>query len=141
MVPIDAEARAAIDRQLERRAIVGAALLFPSPTDDTKPVSRYVADRWLRKAEERAGVETQKGSLWHAYRRGWATARKRYTDADVARLGGWSKADTLREVYQQADETSMLEIVTAQPALREAKFAHDRAHENAETQSGRGAVR
>lgn len=44
------------------------------------------------------------GSSWHAYRRGWATARKHLPDVDIAAAGGWKNAITLKTVYQQADE-------------------------------------
>jgi hypothetical protein len=40
---------------------------------------RYLPDRWLRKAEKEAGLEPQTGSLWHAFRRKWATERKHPT--------------------------------------------------------------
>ena len=34
-------------------------------------------------------------SLWHAYRRGWATSRKHLPDVDVAAAGGWKSTETL----------------------------------------------
>ncbi len=48
------------DDRAERPGI-GAAPLFPSPGDPTKPMTRHLADKWLRKAEKSAGVEPQKG--------------------------------------------------------------------------------
>jgi hypothetical protein len=68
-----------------------------------------------------AGVETQKGSLWHAYRLGFATARKHLPAADVAELGGWGGTETLEKVYQQANIGTMLAIVSTRHELREAK--------------------
>ena len=63
----------------------------------------------------------RKGSLWHAYRRGWATARKHLPGADVAELGGWGATETMEKVYQQADPGTMIAIVSTRHELREAK--------------------
>ena len=66
-------------------------------------------------------LEKLNGSLWHAYRRRWATARKHLPDADVAAAGGWANPNTLRLVYQQADADTMLRVVLEPDELREAK--------------------
>jgi hypothetical protein len=87
-VPVSPEVREAIDRILRERPGIGSAPLFPAPGNAQKPISRHLADRWLRRAEELAGLEPQKGSLWHAYRRKWATERKHLPDVDVAAAGG-----------------------------------------------------
>ena len=65
---------------------------------------------WLRKAEKLAELEPQDGSLWHAYRRGWATARKHLPDVDVAASGGWSDTTSLKRAYQHADSDTMLSV-------------------------------
>ncbi len=59
--------------------------------------------------------------LWHAYRRKWATERKHLPDADVAAAGGWANPNTLRLVYQQADQETMLRVVLEGGTLREAQ--------------------
>ena len=76
VVPIGPLVRSALDRALRDRPGIGAHPLFPSPDDRTKPIRYELASDWLRDAEKLAKVEKQDGSLWHAYRRGWATARK-----------------------------------------------------------------
>lgn len=121
VLPIDEEARSGIDRQLARRPILGRAYLFPSPTNPDVPISRNLADSWLRRAEKIAGMDPQQGTLWHAYRRGWVVARKDLPSVDVAKLGGWSGTETMERVYQQADMGTMLEIVQTRHELREAK--------------------
>ena len=73
------------------------------------------------KAEELAGLEKLDGSLWHAYRRKWATERKHLPDIDVAAAGGWTNSNTLRLVYQQADQETMLQVVLEGGMLREAQ--------------------
>jgi len=118
-VPISPSVRAALDRIHAERPGIGAAPLFPSPGDPTKPMTRHLADKWLRKAEKLAGVESQKGSLWHAYRRKWATERKHLSDTDVAAAGGWQNSLTLRKVYQQSDAETMLQVVLSGGELRE----------------------
>jgi len=121
VVPISPEVRGALDRILRERPGIGSAPLFPAPGNAHKPVSRHLADRWLRKAEELAGLEPQKGSLWHAYRRKWATERKHLPDVDVAAAGGWKTVQTLKSAYQHADAETMLRVVLEAGALREAK--------------------
>ncbi len=121
VVPISPEVRRAVDRVLRERPGIGSAPLFPAPGDARKPVSRHLADRWLRKAEELAGLEPQKGSLWHAYRRKWATERKHLPDVDVAAAGGWKTVQTLKSAYQHADSETMLRVVLEAGELREAK--------------------
>ncbi len=75
----------------------------------------------LRKAEALAGIATQKGSLWHAYRRAWATARKHLPAIDVAAAGGWKGVETLQAVYQQADTDTMLRVVLEAGEVREVR--------------------
>ena len=57
----------------------------------------------------------------YAYRRKWATERKHLPDSDVAAAGGWTNPNTLRLVYQQADQETMLRVVLERGELREAK--------------------
>ena len=121
IVPISPEVRGAIDRLLRERPGIGAAPLFPSPEDAQKPITRHLADKWLRKGEELAELEPQKGSLWHAYRRKWATERKHLPDVDVAAAGGWKTVQTLKSAYQQADAETMLRVVLEAGELREAR--------------------
>ncbi len=83
------------------------------------PLARLAA-RWLERAERVAGLEKLNGSLWNAYRRRRATARKHLRDADVAVAGGWANPNTLRLVYQQADADTMLRVVLEPGELREA---------------------
>ena len=68
-----------------------------------------------------AGVEAMKGSLWHAYRRMWVTARKHLPAQDVAKAGGWDTVRMVEEVYTQADEETTLSVVLHEGRVREAK--------------------
>jgi integrase len=111
VVPIAPRVRAALERIRSEHAGIGAAPLLPSPEDRQVSVSRHPADRWLRKAEVLAGVEPQEDSLWHAYRRKWATERKHLPDVDVAAAGGWKIVATLKSAYQQVDAKTMLRVV------------------------------
>ena len=120
VVPIGPDVRAAIDRVLRERPGIGKVYLFPAPRDNTKPVSRHLAAKWLRRAEELAGLEKLDGSLWHAFRRKWATERKHLPDVDVAEAGGWTNPNTLRLIYQQADQETLLRVVLERGELREA---------------------
>ncbi len=63
----------------------------------------------------------QEGTLWHAYRRKWATERKHLPDVDVAAAGGWPETGSPKRCYQQADEATMLEVVLGGGQLREGR--------------------
>ena len=118
--PLSQIARGAIDRVLRDRPGVGEAYLFPSPGDLAKPITRHLAAKWLRRAEKLAGIEPLQGSLWHAYRRKWATGSKHMPDADVAEAGGWKTIDTLKRAYQHADTDMMFKVVSEPRRIREA---------------------
>ena len=104
VVPISAGVRRALERILRERPGIGDVPLFPSPEDARVPMTRHLADKWLRRAERLAGVEPLKGSLWHAYRRKWATERKHLpdVDVDVAQAGGWKSTHAMKASYQQS---------------------------------------
>jgi hypothetical protein len=67
------------------------------------------------------GIEPQDGSLWHAYRRLWASSRKDLPDVDVAQAGGWSSLEALKLAYQRPDDETMLRVVTHEAELREVR--------------------
>lgn len=71
----------------------------------------FAVSKWLREAEKLAGLQTQQGSLWHAYRRKWVTERKHLPDVDVAAAGGGKDGESLKTAYQQADQGTMLQAV------------------------------
>ena len=73
----------------------------------------------MRAAEVLAGVEPMDGSLWHAYRRKWATERKGMSDVDVAEAGGWSDTQALKKCYQQPDDETILSVVLDPRRIRE----------------------
>ena len=76
---------------------------------------------WLQQAEKLAGLERLDGSLWHAYRRLWASARKDLPDVDVAQAGGWASLEALKLAYQRPDDATMLRVVTHEAELREVR--------------------
>lgn len=120
LVPVSPEVEKVLRSIVRERPGIGSAPIFPAPTDRSKPISTAVAAAWLRKAEKMVGLEPHDGSLWHAYRRGWATARKGLSDIDVAHAGGWSDTRTLKAVYQQPDERSMYHVVSSPRQIKEA---------------------
>ena len=84
-------------------------------------MDRQRFDKWLSEAERAAKPPKLDGSLWHAYRRKWATERKHLNPKDVAAAGGWKDIATLLEVYQQPDEESVLAVMS------DTRKLHDRA--------------
>ena len=121
IAPVSQPVRKAIDRVLTERPGIGAAYLFPSPKKQDAPIRYELASEWLLEAEKIAKVATQSGSLWHAFRRGWATERKHLSDVDVAATGGWKDVRMLKECYQQPDMETMLEVVQGGRELKEQK--------------------
>jgi len=119
--PINAAVRAAIDRIVAERPGIGRAYLFPSPRNAARAVSRDLVSGWLERAETLAKVPKHAGSLWHAYRRKWASERKHLPDVDVMAAGGWSDLASLKTAYQHADAATMYRVVSEPAELREAK--------------------
>ncbi len=117
--PITPRVRAALDRVLRERPGIGARYLFPSPANPGEAVREDRARRWLLNGEKLAGLPKQKGSLWHAYRRGWATARKHHSLKDTAAAGGWASTEVLLRCYQQPDDETMLAVVMGGVELRD----------------------
>jgi integrase len=91
--------------------------LFPSERDMSKPVDVSVMSRYLRRAYELAGLELQRGSLWHAWRRKWATERKEMPLGDVAAAGGWKDHNTLLKSYQRPDQGTLVRVFLDAPKL------------------------
>jgi hypothetical protein len=95
-------------------------------------VQSVLVGRWLRRAYDLAAervaeltkngsevpeVQRGQGSLWHAFRREWATERKGYALGDVAAAGGWRNTETLLRSYQVTDEATIRNVVL-NPTLR-----------------------
>lgn len=125
VVPIGPALAAHFDRLLRERPGIGNTPIFPAPANPEKPVDRWLASRWLRKAEKAAGVGSHDGSLWHAYRRMWATERKHLPDTDVAHYGGWKSVETLQRIYQQPDDDTLLRVATDHLELRRKRAETD----------------
>ena len=121
-VPISPTVRAALIRTLEGRGIA-AGYLFPSPIDPARPVNKDLVRQWLRQAERLAELKPQQGSAWHAYRRGWATARKHLPLPDIAAAGGGKGTEALQRCYLHADDETMLAVVMSGAQLRQVRKA------------------
>jgi hypothetical protein len=90
------EAHAELRRFRKEQGAIGSALLFPHPRQHRpdQPVSRHLAAWWLKEAFRRGKLQKPDGSLWHTFRRVWATELKPLPPDDVA--GGWLDTGTLR---------------------------------------------
>lgn len=110
-----------LERSIRKRRQVGPGSLFPAPKDLRKPVGYELLSKWLEEAERAGGLTSQKRSLWHAYRRLWASSRKDLPDTDVAQSGVWSSLQALKSAYQQPDEATMLRVVTHGVELRDVR--------------------
>lgn len=117
-VQINAAARATIDQLLRERPAIGDAWLFPAPGNLEEHVSRHLADKLLRRGEKLAGLEPQKGSAWHAFRRMAATEFKGLPEKDVMRLLGWTDPRSLKSCYEHADTASTLAALEQRRELR-----------------------
>lgn len=109
--PMPAAVRDEIGRYLHRHPKVGDAWLFPSTQDQDKPVSTRVARYALQRAEVAAGLPHLHHGGWHAFRRGWATARKSLPVQDVMRAGGWRDVASLQTAFQGTDAETMRKVV------------------------------
>jgi integrase len=116
VAPLNGAMRAVLDAWLAAHPGIGDACLFPDPRTRTHPVLYDTASKWLRKAETLANIEKQNGTLWHGYRRGWAIARKNLPVQDVAAAGGWRNVNTVQQIYQAPDPSTMY-VVVSQPGI------------------------
>jgi hypothetical protein len=73
--------------------------------------SRHLAAWWLKEAFRRGKLLKPDGSLWHTFRRVWATERKHLPPNDVAAAGGWLDTGTLQQCYQQCDLETLRSVV------------------------------
>lgn len=110
-------------RDYQRRLGAIAGPVFAAGASKDGMMDRHLFDKWLSHAERVAKLPKLDGSLWHAYRRKWATERKQSNPKDVAAAGGWKDVATLLEVYQQADEQSVLAVMSEPKKLRERGIA------------------
>ena len=91
---------------------IGPSLLFPRPQRQRQrggPATRHVAAWWLKKAFRRGKLQRRSGSLWHTFRRVWATERKDLPLRDVAAVGGRRDTSMLPR-NQQPDEATMRRV-------------------------------
>jgi hypothetical protein len=122
-VPVNDDARMAVERVLSQRPGLGNHWVFPSPRKPGQPITRQLARTWLRKAEELAALTPRhlEGGAWHPYRRKWATERKSEPDADVMEAGGWEDSRSLKQSYQKSDSATVLAVVNSPNKLMEKK--------------------
>lgn len=120
-VPISDVVRDAARQIIRDRQLVGDAWLFPKQRARTKPWDKKWAHTLLVRAEEAAEIEHLPRGGFHAFRRKWVVERKHLPDADVAEAAGYADTRTLKAIYQQADELTLLQVVTDPTQLREAK--------------------
>ena len=116
-VAIPPYAREVLLRHVTRLPAQSVGWLFPAERNMSKPVDVSVMSRCLRRAYELAGLAPQRGSLWHAWRRKWATERKGMPLADVAAAGGWKDHNTLLKSYQRPDQGTLVRVFLDAPKL------------------------
>jgi integrase len=87
-------------------------LVFPSVADRDVAMSGDKFSSLLKRAERHAKQPKLEGGLWHAYRRAWATSRKHLPVSDVAAAGGWKDLSTLLRCYTQADNDTILAVMS-----------------------------
>lgn len=95
--------------------------VFPQAGDLAQRIPADMLSQWLLEAEAEGKVQKLKGSLWHAYRRKWASERMHHPLKAVAEAGGWKDAATLL-IYQHADEETVLAVLN-EPKKRRARVA------------------
>ncbi len=110
MVPMPTQAEQALLEYRSRHPAIGSALVFPMKHDPTRPVTRHLASDWMQRAYRYAGITRLKGSLWHAFRRRWATLRKDYPLRDLAAAGGWEDLPTAL-MYQHPDQETLRRLI------------------------------
>lgn len=111
--PMTPAVREALERARQRAAAIAGAWVFADPGDATKPLTRWVLNRWLREAERKAKLPHLKGGAFHPFRRAWATRWKALPDVDTALMGGWRDVATKNLSYVKSDARTRQAIVQA----------------------------
>jgi integrase len=106
-------------RQFQRQLGAVGGWIFASDHDASVPLDRHVFAKWLLRAEKRAKLPKLDGSLWHAFRRKWATERKSLPLTDVASAGGWQNTATLLTCYQQPTNDGLLAVMSEETKVRD----------------------
>ena len=104
-------AAAALSKWREECPGIATALVFAARRTPGAPLGKWIVKQWLRQAEDLAQLEHEPGGAWHAFRRGWATARKHLPLVDVAAGGGWRDTATVLKCYQHSDEKGTLAAI------------------------------
>jgi len=106
-------------RDFQRQLGAVGGWMFPGERKPDQFMDRHQFDKWLRVAEEHAGLPSLCSGLWHPYRRKWGTERKHLPVTDVAAAGGWKDVHTLLTCYQQPDSETLLAVVGEARKVRE----------------------
>ncbi len=106
-------------RQFQRALGAVGRWFMATEQDPSFPMDRHLLDKWLGKAEANAKLPKLDGSLWHAYRRKWATERRNLPLTDVAAAGGWQNSATLLRCYQQRRNDALLVVMSEATKMRD----------------------
>lgn len=101
-----------------RKKEVNRVFVFALPNKEG-PMTRSHARKLYVQAEKISGMEPLQGSMFHAFRRGWATSRKHLPLKDVATGGGWTNPYVLLTLYSQADMPTMRKVIDSSVRVRE----------------------
>ncbi len=118
ITPLSPDARRTIEQvRAERPPFDPDAYLFPHPSRPGHPVLRWVATRWLHRAETRAGVKHTQGRAWHGFRRKAATETKHLPAKDAAYYFGWKDIRTMQRAYQKVTMDGLLTVIAERSEL------------------------
>jgi integrase len=106
-------------RSFQRELGAPSGYVFSAPRATDGVMDRHLFDKWLTVAEKTAKVPKLDGSLWHSYRRKWASEHKHLPLKDVAAAGGWKDVNTLLEIYQHSDDESVLAVMSEARKFRD----------------------
>jgi hypothetical protein len=101
-IPLSDEARAYVERLLERQAVRATGYLFPagdlnSPDPERGPIRQERLNEMLHDAETEAEIPHVRGRSWHALKRAFATI----LDSATASEQSGTRRTTLENVYRQ----------------------------------------
>jgi integrase len=111
VTPMPAVATDALVAERKKNPAIGAGLLFPSRKNPSRQITAHLASYWLKRAFEIGNLQEPAGTLWHGFRRKWATERRHFPLKDVTTAGGWSDVQTMITCYQRPDAEMMRAVV------------------------------
>jgi len=123
--PLIETAVAVLEQERRREGAIVDALVFPSPGDPSKLVSRHLVRDWWDRGAKLAALPKGRRLGYHSLRWKFATEMKHTPLKDLAHLGGWKSPQTILACYQLPDEATPRDALATRRTLTARHFVSE----------------